>query len=274
MHLTSTSLAALALCAGLFSSAHSHAQPVLAALGASSQDPAPTPADKRADIKTSLEELDKHIDQRGKEDDAAVALIDKLLKEFPSCGPKDREAIAKGIAKAFEAKRTVSEGEEAGQVQRLYTAAVVSLGQMAPESVKPLTELIGHRLHRDNIDLQRRAILALGKTKDRASIKTLSQLLNHKEYHLQAAAAEALGEHADLPLDERKEVFATVLKRLQEVTSDKDADISDEVARERYDAVYGAMVTTLQRLSGHTERDPAEWQRWWNKNKKAEWPVG
>jgi hypothetical protein len=27
----------------------------------------------------------------------------------------------------------------------------------------------------------------------------------------------------------------------------------------------------LGKLSGHNERDPQEWQRWWNKNKSKDW---
>jgi hypothetical protein len=50
-----------------------------------------------------------------------------------------------------------------------------------------------------------------------------------------------------------------------------DADANDTIARERYDVISAPIVTALQSLSGHNENDPAEWQRWWNKNKKEDW---
>jgi hypothetical protein len=52
-----------------------------------------------------------------------------------------------------------------------------------------------------------------------------------------------------------------------------DGDVNDTIARERYDAISASMITTLQRISGHDERDPAAWQRWWNKNKKEDWEA-
>ncbi len=33
------------------------------------------------------------------------------------------------------------------------------------------------------------------------------------------------------------------------------------------------MITALQKLSKHDERDPVEWQHWWNKNKRENWDA-
>ena len=43
------------------------------------------------------------------------------------------------------------------------------------------------------------------------------------------------------------------------------------MARERYNVIKAPMVTTMQALTGHDERDTSKWTRWWNKNKKRDW---
>ena len=55
------------------------------------------------------------------------------------------------------------------------------------------------------------------------------------------------------------------------VSNAKDADLTDRIARERYDVIAAPMITTLQALSGADVRDPNEWRTWWNKNKKKNW---
>lgn len=236
--------------------------------------------DKREDIKKELADYEALIGQRGKKDEEARKLIDKLLQEFPECGPKDRESIANGIAKAFDQKRVPSaeeKDENPEDIYKLYFTAAVALGHMAPEGIKPLTKLINDRSHKANVKLLRTAILQLGKCKDPGSVNLFLDLLNNKDNGLAAAGAEALGEYTDIALDKRKMIFEKLLNQIMalkvEVDQNQSNNTPDPTKSERYQALVGAGVATLQRLSGHDERDPAEWQRWWNKNKKANWPV-
>jgi hypothetical protein len=53
-----------------------------------------------------------------------------------------------------------------------------------------------------------------------------------------------------------------------------DADPNSPALRERYDVIAAPIITTLQKLSRHNERNPEEWQRWWNKNKGKNWDKG
>lgn len=254
------------------------AAPAAAVIGAQDPKPAAKP-DKTEEIKKLCADFDALITQRGKKDDEACKLIEPMLVKFPDCGPKDREAIVAALAKSFDQKRVPNEeeGEDPAKVYKLYTTAVVALSRMGPESVKPLQKLIGDRAHKANLDLLRRAILSLGKTKDAGSVTFLLDLRNHKDNVLVAAAAEALGEYGDLALDKRKQIFEDLLKVLMalkvEVDQAQAGGTPDNDKNERYQTISGPILGTLQRLSGHEEREPEKWQAWWNNNKKKKWPV-
>lgn len=226
--------------------------------------------DKREDIKAQLETLKAHVKKKGVEDTEAIGVIDGLLQEFEGCGPKDRGSIVKGLEACFKAKRT-KELEPGVPDDRLYFAAATAMGQMAPESTKPLAGLLGHKSHRKNIRLQKRIAMSLGNTGDPKAIKPLSDLLKHKDAQMQAAGAEALGNFDEEELKTRKEIFKNLLDVMMAQKSTKDLDPNDIEAMDRWNAISGPIIASLQKLAGHDERDPAEWQRWWNKNKKADW---
>jgi HEAT repeat protein len=234
-----------------------------------SQDAQET-ADERADIKDQLDLLKGHVKSKGKEDVLAIGVIDQLTQEFEDTGPKDRAAIVKGLEACFKAKRT-KELEPGVPDDRLYFAAATALGRMGPESVKGLAGLLGNKSHRKNLRLQARIAKSLGNTRDPKGIKPLEGLLKHKDMELQAAGAEALGNFDDLDLKQRKEIFKSLLDTMMGQKSKKDTSPNDFEAADRWNAISGPIIASLQRISGHDERDPAQWQRWWNKNKKADW---
>ncbi|MDF1836239.1 MAG: HEAT repeat domain-containing protein [Planctomycetota bacterium] len=237
----------------------------------STQDDEEEIPDKRDEVKALLVDLKGQVKKRGTEDEAAKATIETLMAEFEKSGPKDRKSIVKGIADCFKQKRGHS--DEKGYDNNLYMAAAVSLSFMGPESVKPLAKLIGDKKHRANLELQARIIQSLGKTKSEDAVKPLLDLLGHKDYQIEQAAAQALGNFAELKEKPRKVVFEEVLKALMSAYNNKEADTSNQQpeVHKRYDAVSSSMVTTLQALSGHEEGTPPQWQTWWNKNKRADW---
>jgi HEAT repeat protein len=232
------------------------------------QDP---PADDREDVKAMLAELGQHASERGKEDTQAIAVIDRLVQAFPECGPKDREAIVKGLDKCFKEKRP--EDEAGVRQNQIYLSSATALGEMAPESVPVLLSWIGHKSHKKDEALQRLLILRLGKTKDARAMKPLIKLLDDPDAPIIAAAAEAMGEFDGAALDERKAMFEELLKLLMGAKAGIDADNADPIARQRYDTIAAPIVTTLTRLTKHTEHQPEAWQRWWNKNKKEDWDA-
>ena len=58
---------------------------------------------------------------------------------------------------------------------------------------------------------------------------------------------------------------------LMSALNTKDSNPQDLIAKDRYDVIASPIITSLGKLSGHNERDPQEWQRWWNKNKSKDW---
>jgi len=228
------------------------------------------PPDKRPEVKELIEKLDGHASKRGKEDQEAIGVIDQLVAEFPKCGPKDRESIVGALDDCFEEKRQEEDGVRQNQ---LYLAAATALGEMAPESVDVLLSWIDHKSHRSDLTLQRTLIKMAGKSKSKDARKPLIKLLKHHEAQVQAAAAEALGEYEEADLKERKENFEELLKLMMSVKGQVDVDPNDTAARERWDVISAPIVTSLKRLSGQEENDPAAWQRFWNKNKNEDWDA-
>ncbi len=114
-------------------------------------DPAEKP-DKRPEVKELVEQLKGHAKKRGKQDREAIEVIDKLVQEFPESGLKDRGAIVKAIGGCLKEKR--KDTAEGLRDNQLYIAAAYSLGEMGPESVKPLSSWIDHKSHRRDLDLQ------------------------------------------------------------------------------------------------------------------------
>jgi len=234
------------------------------------QNPAPTPADGRPEVKTLCEELGAHAGKRGKEDSEAISVIDKLVQEFANSGPKDRAAIVKQLDKCFTEKR--QEDKDGLRENKLFLAAATALGEMKPECVPVYLKWIGEKSHKKDIALQRLLILKLGKTKDEAGRKPLINLLNDENAKIQAAAAEALGEFGEASQEVRKTTFEALLKLLMSNKGQVDSNVNDLIARERYDTIAAPIATALGRLSGQKDLSPEEYQRFWNKNKKEEWP--
>ncbi len=227
--------------------------------------------DKREEVKNLLTDLKAQIRKRGDQDKDAISTMEALMGEFEKSGPKDRKSIVKGIIDTFKQKRKHT--DEDGYDNDLYLAAAVALGRMGPESVKPLAKLIGDKKHRANLVLQARVVQSLGQTKDEDAVKPLLDLLGYKDFQIEQAAAQALGNFTGLKEKQRKLVFEEVLKTLMSAYNNKEADRSNQnpQVHKRYNAVSSSMVTTLQALSGHEEGTPPGWQNWWNKNKREDW---
>ncbi|MDP6538284.1 MAG: HEAT repeat domain-containing protein [Planctomycetota bacterium] len=238
------------------------------------QDPEPSPEDfpdKREEVKELIDTLKDHVGKRGDEDEEAIAVIDRILGEYSQSGVKDRAAMCKALSKVFEARR--KDLESGLPDNGLYMAAGTALGLMGPESAAVLTKWIGHKKHRKDLTLQRVLVLSLGKTRDDKSVRVLVGLLQDKDAIIVGAAAEALGQYAAKPLKVRKDAFESMLKVLMSAKGAVDSDLNDTVARERYDVIAAPLITSMQALSGHDERKPDGWQRWWNKNKKKDWDA-
>ena len=83
--------------------------------------------DKRPEIKELLETFKEHTTKRGREDTDAVAIIDRLLQEFPQSGPKDKKAMVTALGKCFDQTRKELEGGV--KDNKLFIAAAVAFGR-------------------------------------------------------------------------------------------------------------------------------------------------
>lgn len=229
--------------------------------------------DKRPEVKELLDQFKDHVSKRGDEDAEAIAIIDKLLQEFPESGPKDREDIAGELADVYKLKR--KQTKEGILDNKLFLAATVALGEMGPESVKDLAKWSGHKNFDKNSQVRCAILKSIGKTQHEDGIDTLVDFLTNHEAEVQAAAAEALGNYGEIEQKKRKEIFKEVLDEVTRLKNIIDVDQVDPIERRRYDVVAGPMLTTLQVLSGQDDiRDPSEFRTWWNKNKKKDWDEG
>lgn len=233
------------------------------------EDPAPVP-DKRPEIEQMLATFKGHCDKKGSEDRDAITVIDKLQQEFANSGPKDKAAIVAALGKVFDLRR--AEDKAGVPNNGLYIAAATTLGYMAPESTKTLVAAIDNKNLKKQVAVRTTLIRSLGKTKDaKEGANTLVDLLQDKDAPIVAAAGEALGEFTEAELVLRKKIFESLLKTLTSAHDATQADINNTTARDRYDAIAAAFVTSLGKLSKHEERDPDKWRDWWNKNKTKDW---
>ncbi|MEM9801996.1 MAG: HEAT repeat domain-containing protein [Planctomycetota bacterium] len=246
-------------------------------------EPAPTAAqdakdeeeekpDEREEIEEALDSLKDHVRARGDEDKQAISIIDDLLVEFPKSGPKDRKDIVAGIAACLKVKRKDLDADLKNN--GLFIASATALGDMGPESVKPLLKWHDHKSFSKDLATQRALLLALGKTRDEDVVEPLVDLLPHHLPEVQAAAGEALGNFAHLDQKVRKDIFKEVLDELTAVKNRVDVDQVDQIEIHRYNTISGPMLTTLESLSGYDSRNPLEYRTWWNDNKKKNWDEG
>lgn len=206
--------------------------------------------------------------QRGNSPAKARPLVAELHSRFAASGPKDQRAIASGIEAFLLAQEPV---EPFGR--EISREAVQALASMGDEGVVALLGLIGEERCEGDLELQRHLILGLGRTRSDEGIPRLVKLLRHSEPVVQGAAAEALGEFAKLEGERRKDVFCALLQTLLDALGETERHPFDVVVRQRYDTIVAPITTSLQRLSGHDERDPILWQRYWNKHKRDDWDA-
>jgi HEAT repeat protein len=201
----------------------------------------------------------------------ARSLVEELYSRFFSSEKKDRREIAAGIGSFLQSCELGAEADPAfGPRREVACEAANALSLMGQEGVAVLLASIGERRDGD-LAVERCMVLALGRTRSADALPRLLALLHHPEAVVQGAAAEALGEFGKLEGERRKDVFYALLQTLQDAWDKLERDPFDVGVRQRYDVIVAPITTSLQRLSGHDERDPSLWQRFWNKHKRDDW---
>lgn len=236
-------------------------------LAGSGPHPAPS-------IKSLIAELTEELAKKELDTAQRIELIKKLAAQFSLAGTKDRSTIVKALERCLSTRVTGKADLE------LADLTARALSTMAPESVPVLLRAVDNKSLMKDPELARTLVLALGKTRDKSVIKTLSGLLDHNQAHLVASAGEALGEFDQAALETRKKLFEELLKTLVSAKDTRDAALqtaaqtatmADPSYAQRYDTLQPALCTALARLAHEEARTPEQWQSWWNKNKRANW---
>jgi hypothetical protein len=228
----------------------------------------------RPAIRELIHDLTEELNRKELDTAQRTALIQQLANEFALAGSKDRVTIVKALERCLSTRVTGKADLE------LADLTVRALAAMAPESVPVLTRAAENRSLMKDAKLARTIVLALGKTRDKGVLRSLTGLLDHAQPELVATAGEALGEFELAPLETRKKLFEEVLKTLSSAKNSRDAALQtaaqtngmvDASFERRYELLEPALLTTLARLSHQEARGPELWQSWWNKNKRGNW---
>jgi hypothetical protein len=221
-----------------------------------------------------VDDLQQELSRKEIDETHAKELVERLAAEFAVSGTKDRAPIVRVLERALAAK------EQGKPDVELVCHSARALAGMAPESLPVLAHALENKALLKEKEIGRTLVLALGKTRDKAAQKPLLGLLDSSDDGLVAAAGEALGEYEGAALATRKQLFEEVLKALMQAKDQMEAQSQsslepnsphDDAAQKKYDAIQAALGTTLQRLSRQEPRSADLWQRWWNKNKRANW---
>jgi HEAT repeat protein len=228
----------------------------------------------RQAIRELIQDLTDELTRKELDTAQRTALIQQLASEFALAGSKDRVAIVKALERCLSTKVTGKADLE------LADLTVRALAAMAPESVPALTRAVENRSLMKDGKLSCTLVMALGKTRDKGVLRSLTGLLDHAQPELVATAGEALGEFELAALETRKKLFEEVLKTLASAKDSRDAALQtaahtngmvDASCGRRYDLIEPALLTALARLSHQEARGPELWQSWWNKNKRGNW---
>ncbi len=227
-------------------------------------------SDNRALVETLLDELADFARKSGRSDPGdseAIQRVVQLGREFRSSGPRDRQAIIRGLDRVFLAQRRPN--KDGSQKTALFILAARGLGGMGTAASKPLIKWIDHGRHKSDLPLQRELILALGRTKSKLAREELRDLLKDVRPTFKSAAATGLGMFSHEPSKVRKQLFEDLMKALLQAQAN--ARSLDTTSQEIWRAVNSPANASMRKLSHTSMASPEAWQRWWNKNKRRDW---
>lgn len=239
------------------------------------QDP-PAPKDGDADVAAKLQVLKVAVDDKKFARDAeGLAAIDELLQKLQAgVGPKDKQAIIKGLDGVLTGGK-LRLPDNTG----LYVGAAAALGYCGQDGAKALKKAYANKRYPDKkpwVPLREQFLKALGRTKDEDQIKFLcDEARRNPEPALQAAAGEALGNFEGSDEKLRKQITNELLIKygeLHELASQiGTGNIEAQNARDRLAALSDKWNSTLAKMTGQNIHKFPEWQSWYNKNKNEKW---
>ena len=191
-----------------------------------------------------------------------------LLKEIGAL--KGNDAEAKALVKLIRARRPKKPPE-------VLEASFLALQGIGSKKVtKKLLLLLDHRMAKDDPAVRIGICRALEGSADKTATKDLTKLLRDKEDTVAAAAASAIGAYRYAPEATRKDLFKVVMNILDSTWNLKNAvkpelKVQRRRAQKKWAIIAKPFEKTLELLSNTRQRHPAEWRKWWNKNKRKKW---
>jgi hypothetical protein len=238
------------------------------------QDKKKAPPKDDPAIPKSLKELEViRKDKKGAQDAEGIGLINQMATRYPDLNKKQKKAVVKGLSQVFKAKRTPAE-------TRLLLAAGESLSKFGSEGAKELSKVCDDKRFGKKPWLQFRGRLVdfLGRPAEVGKIQ--KQLLDYTtrapDDIIRANAGGTLRHYSKHGQKVRKEIASRLIKELAGIYSLSKANVDPrDTGRKTYEDTYATVSTpwmkTLTALTGQKIKDPNDWQRWFNKNKRKNW---
>lgn len=226
-----------------------------------------------------LKELKSLVaDPKMQGDFQAIGIVQKLAKELEQRNPKDCEKIAKALGEVFRTGKVRPTDKD-----HLYRETGDALAAFGADGARELQKALDDKRIEDSISLRAHLMLALGRTADEKQIDWLLDVaLRAPQDELRAASGEALGNFAKADIKVRREVTKRMIREWgslhQRATTadptDPNApvDFGPQNARKTLKAIEAPWNATLAKLTGVTNSQFADWQRWLNKN--PNWTSG
>ncbi len=150
------------------------------------------------------------------------------------------------------------------------TDAIDALGELGVVGAQPVLEALDKTLKAKDpsVDVYKHAFDALKKIADPkpTTTKALVDYLKFKTDEVVGKAAEAMGGYKSAPGKVRKMLFEEILKQTEGVASGaKSAKNAAQV--HKWQVIGGAVVGSLNALSGQSLKDPEEARKWFNDHK-------
>ena len=238
---------------------------------------AQVPADAKKpadDVASQIKALhDAVMDKKSERDDAATAIIDKLLSASETMAAKDKDAFIAALGDIYTKAKPRPPEKNA-----LYLTAAVTLSRLGAPGAKVLLKAFGDEKFKKKewVDLRARFLTSIGKTKDDSQITFLvERAVRDPDDPILKAAGEALGNFADKPGTVRRDIVKELVKKYNDVANSASnvdpGNVQAKASRDTLAVISDAWNETLGKLTKQEIRSAPEWQRWWNKNKDADW---
>lgn len=187
-----------------------------------------------------------------------IAALKKEAKEIE----EDQEDLADLVWLSFKERKQDTEGH-----RRLWKSASFAFGQMGPHGAEYLWKVFKDKRFKKDLEMQCLVVEQVGSTRDYEQWEDLVDLLDHHQDQIIASAAKALTHYRAAPGKVRLEVVSKLVNFLNSYYN-ASTNPEDTTARQRYRLASRPMLDALSELTGQTFRDPLQWRKWFNDNKK------